>query len=74
MWDFVGLVVSNHIAASSRKNLYNFYGNALFSSIRPLSSACLTEIKKNPSALCEDQGLKGVLIIRQIKLLVLTII
>ena len=28
MWDFVDLVVSNHIAESSRKNLYNFYGNA----------------------------------------------
>ena len=28
MWDFVGLVVINNIAATSRKNLYNFYGNA----------------------------------------------
>jgi len=28
VWDFVGLVVSNHIAESSRKNLYSFYGNA----------------------------------------------
>jgi len=32
----------------------------LFSSIRPLSFACLTEIKKSPSALYEDQGLKGI--------------
>jgi hypothetical protein len=32
----------------------------LFSSIRHLSSACSTEIKKSPPVLCEDQGLKGI--------------
>jgi len=34
------------------------------------ASACSTEIKKTPSALCGDQVQKGFLIIRQIKLLV----
>jgi len=47
MWDFVGLVVSNHIAASSRKNLYNFYGNAAIFVDQLLEFTCSTEVK-NP--------------------------
>ena len=69
MWDFVGLVVSGHVAASSRKNFYNFYGNAAIFVDQVLEFHLFERNKKNPSALCEDQGLKGFLIIRQIKLL-----
>ena len=59
MWDFVGLVVSNHIAASSRKNLYHFYGNAAIFDDQVLEFSLFERNKKTPSALCGDQGLKG---------------
>jgi len=70
MWNFVGLVASNHIAASSRKNLYNFYGNAAIFVDQVLEFHLFDRNKKTPSAPCGDQGQKGFLIIRQIKLLV----
>ena len=55
-----GLVVSNHIAESSRKNLYNFYGNAAIFVDQVLEFHLFDRNKKPPSALCEDQGLKGI--------------
>jgi hypothetical protein len=53
-------VVSNHIAESSRKNLYNFYGNAAIFVDQALEFHLFDRNKKTPSALCEDQGLKGI--------------
>ena len=55
------VVVSNHIAESSRKNLYNFYGNSAIFVDQVLEFSLFNRNKKPPSALCADQGLKGVL-------------
>ena len=53
-------MVSNHIAASSRKNLYNFYDNAAIFVDQVLEFHLFDRNKKTPSALCGDQGLKGI--------------
>ena len=53
-------MVSNHIAASSRKNFYNFYGNAAIFVDQALEFHLFNRNKKSPPVLCEDQGLKGI--------------
>jgi len=64
-----GLVVSNHIAASSRKNLYNFYGNGAIFVDQALEFHLFDRNKKPLQPYVKIRGRRG-LKIRQIKLLV----
>jgi len=64
-----GLVVSGHIAESSRKNLYNFYGNAAIFVDQVLEFHLFERNKKPLQPYVKIRGRRG-LKIRQIKLLV----
>jgi hypothetical protein len=53
-------VVSNHIAASSRKNLYNFYGNVAIFVDQALEFSLFDRNKKNPFSPMWRSGAEGV--------------
>jgi len=56
-WVFVGLVVGDHISESSRKNLYNTYGNsALFVDHRSLNYTLFDRNKKPPQPFVKIRG------------------